>query len=145
MKKGREKGGKEEKKKRVIKHTLKYLYEAEILQKNPQKQGRILKGGGDIFLAGQNIYPCCNFDDYSSFVNYGVPCRVIQIPTFPATPTAWAISSDLSHPITIIFYFLSQQKFRYIIYLSNRQSFKYNIKSDTLQVWRYAQQLKICK
>ena len=28
MKKGREKGGKEEKKKRVIKHTLKYLYEA---------------------------------------------------------------------------------------------------------------------
>ena len=28
LKKGREKGGKEEKKKRVIKHTLKYLYEA---------------------------------------------------------------------------------------------------------------------
>ena len=27
-KKGKEKGGKEEKKKRVIKHTLKYLYEA---------------------------------------------------------------------------------------------------------------------
>ena len=27
--------------------------------KNPQKQGRILEGGGRIFLAGQNIYPCC--------------------------------------------------------------------------------------
>ena len=28
LKKGKEKGGKEENKKRVIKHTLKYLYEA---------------------------------------------------------------------------------------------------------------------
>ena len=28
LKKGKEKGGKEEKKKRVIKHTFKYLYEA---------------------------------------------------------------------------------------------------------------------
>ena len=27
-------------------------------QKDPQKQGRILEGGGDIFLAGPNIYPC---------------------------------------------------------------------------------------
>ena len=27
-------------------------------KKNPQKQGRILEGGGRIFLAGQNIYPC---------------------------------------------------------------------------------------
>ena len=33
LKKGKERGGKEEKKKRVIKHTLKYLYEAYIPQK----------------------------------------------------------------------------------------------------------------
>ena len=37
MKKGREKGGKEEKEK--------YLFEAYMTAKNPQKQGRILKGG----------------------------------------------------------------------------------------------------
>ena len=30
----------------MIKHTLKYLYEAA---KNPQKQGRILEGGGENF------------------------------------------------------------------------------------------------
>ena len=40
MKKGRDKG---EKNKRP--------------QKNPQKQERILEGGGGIFLAGQNICP----------------------------------------------------------------------------------------
>ena len=33
LEKGKGKGGKEEKKKRVIKHTLKYLYEALIPQK----------------------------------------------------------------------------------------------------------------
>ena len=52
------KRGEKKKKKRVIKHTLNYLYEA----KNPQKQGkgRILEGGGGerIFLVGHNIYPC---------------------------------------------------------------------------------------
>ena len=38
-------------------HVRIYLYEAEMTAKNPQKQGRILEGGGRIFLAGQNIYP----------------------------------------------------------------------------------------
>ena len=49
------KGGKEEKK-RVIKHTLKYLYEAQITQKNSQKQGRILEGGGEEFFWLARIY-----------------------------------------------------------------------------------------
>ena len=42
MKKGREKGGKEEKEKsdKTQTHT-KYLYEAQMTAKNPQKQGRI--------------------------------------------------------------------------------------------------------
>ena len=57
-KKERKRGEKKKTKKRVIKRTLKYLYEALIPQKTPQKQGRILEGGGGrIFLAGQNIYP----------------------------------------------------------------------------------------
>ena len=38
-------GKRGEKKKKVIKHTLKYLYEAKMTAKNPQKQGRILEGG----------------------------------------------------------------------------------------------------
>ena len=46
LKKRKGKGEKEENKKRVIKHTLKYLYEALMTAKNPQKQGRILEGGG---------------------------------------------------------------------------------------------------
>ena len=50
MKKGREKGGERRKKKRVIKHTLKYLYEAKMTTKNPQKRGRILEG------RGKNLY-----------------------------------------------------------------------------------------
>ena len=40
----RKRGEKKKTKKRVIKHTLKYLYEAYI--KNPRKQGRILEVGG---------------------------------------------------------------------------------------------------
>ena len=60
MKKGRGKGGKEEKKKRVLKHTLKYLYEALMTAKESTKIGKNFRGGwgGGIFLAGQNIYPC---------------------------------------------------------------------------------------
>ena len=58
MKKRKEKGGKEEKRKIVIKHTLKYLYEAEIPQKKiHKKHGRILEGGGRIFLAGRIYTP----------------------------------------------------------------------------------------
>ena len=30
----------------------------ETNNKSPKKQGRIRQGGGTIFLAGQNIYPC---------------------------------------------------------------------------------------
>ena len=56
MKKGRIKGEKK-KKRRVIKYTSKYLYEAYKTAKNSQKQGRI-KEGERIFLAGQNIYTC---------------------------------------------------------------------------------------
>ena len=47
-------------------------------QKNPQKQGRILEGGGRIFLAGQNINSCgkCNFPFlafiYRVFIKYFV-------------------------------------------------------------------------
>ena len=51
--KGRGKEGKGEKKKRVIKHTLKYLFEALVTAKT----GENFRGGG-IFLAGRNIYPC---------------------------------------------------------------------------------------
>ena len=58
MKKGREKRGKEEKKKRVIKHTLKYLYKALMTAKKSTKTRKNFRGVGGIFLAGQNIYPC---------------------------------------------------------------------------------------
>ena len=34
LKKGREKGGKEDKKRRVIKHRLKYLYDRKTIHKN---------------------------------------------------------------------------------------------------------------
>ena len=43
LKKGREKGGNEEKKKRVIKHTLKYFYEA----KKSTKTRKNFRGGGE--------------------------------------------------------------------------------------------------
>ena len=37
-------------------------------KKTPQKQGRILeRGGGNIFLAGQNIYPCIMAKERGSF------------------------------------------------------------------------------
>ena len=51
-KEGKGEGGR----KKVINHTLEYLYEAQMTAENQQKQGRILEEGG-IFLAGQNIYP----------------------------------------------------------------------------------------
>ena len=46
--KGRERGGKK-KKEKSDKNILKYLYEALMTAKNPQKQGRILKGEGDFY------------------------------------------------------------------------------------------------
>ena len=57
LKKGRKKAGKE----KSDKTHVKQLYEALMTAKNPQKQGRILEGGGGNFLAGQNIYPCVEF------------------------------------------------------------------------------------
>ena len=56
MKKGREKGGGEEEKKKT-KHTLKYLYEAYMTAKKSTKQGRIVEGGGIFWLA--RIYTPC--------------------------------------------------------------------------------------
>ena len=51
--------GKEEKKKRVIKHTLKYTFMKLKYRKKYTKTGKNFRGwGGRIFLAGQNIYPC---------------------------------------------------------------------------------------
>ena len=41
----------------MIKHTLKYLYEAYDLKKST-KPRKNFKGGRVIFLAGQNLYPC---------------------------------------------------------------------------------------
>ena len=35
--------------------------------KNPQKQGRMLEGGG-IFLAGQNIYPCRSIQPFFDLI-----------------------------------------------------------------------------
>ena len=46
-----------EKRKKVIKHTLKYLYEALNDRKKSTKTGKNFRGGGE-FLAGQNIFPC---------------------------------------------------------------------------------------
>ena len=46
-KKGKEKGGNQEKKKRVIKHTLEYLYETEMAAKESTKTGKNFRGGGD--------------------------------------------------------------------------------------------------
>ena len=56
MKKGREKGGKEEKEK-VIKHTLKYLYEAYMTAKNPQKRKNFKGGGGKSFSGWPEYIP----------------------------------------------------------------------------------------
>ena len=53
LEKSKEKGRNEEKRK-----ELKYLYEASIPQKNPQKQGRTLEGVVGNILACQNINPC---------------------------------------------------------------------------------------
>ena len=58
LEKRKGKGEKRRKKKRVIKHTLKYLYEAEMTGKESTKTGKNFRGGGGILLAGQNIYPC---------------------------------------------------------------------------------------
>ena len=49
LKQGREK-------RRVIKHTLKYLYEDQMTARNPQKQGRILEGGLEEFFWLARIY-----------------------------------------------------------------------------------------
>ena len=54
MKQGREKKKKGKSDKTHVKIPLGSLNDRK---KNPQKQGRILEGGGKIFLAGQNIYP----------------------------------------------------------------------------------------
>ena len=47
LKKEREKGGNEEKKKRVITHVKIPLWSLNDRKKTPQKQGRILEGGGN--------------------------------------------------------------------------------------------------
>ena len=50
---------KEEERKKVIKHTLKYRNEAYMTAKNPQKQGRILKGG-EYFSGWPEYIPLVN-------------------------------------------------------------------------------------
>ena len=57
LKKGKEKWGKEEKKKRVIKHSLKYLYEALMTAKKSTKTGKNFRGGGKNFSGWPDIYP----------------------------------------------------------------------------------------
>ena len=56
LKKGRERGGKEEKKKRVINHTLKSLYEAKMTAKKSTKTGKNFREGGEIFFLLARIY-----------------------------------------------------------------------------------------
>ena len=65
-----EKGREKKKKEKSDKNILKYLYEALMTAKNPQKQGRILKGGRN-FLAGQNTYiplqKCIAYRNYYTY------------------------------------------------------------------------------
>ena len=52
------KGGKRRRKKKMIKHTLKYIYEAYDCKKIHKNSKNFNRGEGSIFLAGQKIYPC---------------------------------------------------------------------------------------
>ena len=79
LKKGREKGRKQEKKKGVIKH--KNIFMKLKYRKKSTNTGKTFRGGeGRIFLAGQNIYPWSNvclfswFRLFSSFYVFSFHC-----------------------------------------------------------------------
>ena len=71
LKKGRENGGKEEKRKRVIKHRLKYLYEAMMTAKKSTKTGKNFREGGEFFWLARIYTPVNNYRGRESSVYRG--------------------------------------------------------------------------